>query len=269
MIANYHTHTWRCNHASGSEREYVDNALKAGLRTLGFSDHSPYVFPAGYYSHFRMKMDQLEDYVRCVLDLRREYAGRMEIPLGLELEFYPKFFPELMSILRDYPLDYLLLGQHFVGNEIDSHYSGHTTRGDAVLEQYRELTIAAEAGQQKLDTETSADPELRDRFAKRLHDLKLSRMVSMQMLAQIRILLDCNTALEEKIQSLLTNTLALWKNQTALALAVKDSAQAMEDLRKANGTMIGVLEGVCTAENTALEEAGTLEDLIGNAEIVS
>lgn len=140
---------------------------------------------------------------------------------------------------------------------------------DAVLEQYRELTIAAEAGQQKLDTETSADPDLRERFAKRLHDLKLSRMVSMQMLAQIRILLDCNTALEEKIQSLLTNTLALWKNQTALALAVKDSAQAMEDLRKANDGMIGVLEGVCTAENTALEEAGTLEDLIGNAEIVS
>ena len=143
MIANYHTHTWRCNHASGSEREYVDNALKAGLRTLGFSDHSPYVFPAGYYSHFRMKMDQLEDYVRCVLDLRREYAGRMEIPLGLELEFYPKFFPELMSILRDYPLDYLLLGQHFVGNEIDSHYSGHTTRGDAVLEQYCDQSIEA------------------------------------------------------------------------------------------------------------------------------
>ena len=137
---------------------------------------------------------------------------------------------------------------------------------DAVLEQYRELTIAVEAGRRKLDADTSAEKDLRERFEKRLHDLRLSRMVCMQTLTQIRILQDCNTALSEKIQSLLTNTLALWKNQTALALAVKDSGQAMEDLRKANGTMIGVLEDVCTAEKTARDEAGVLKEQIGAEE---
>ena len=48
MKANYHTHTWRCNHASGNERQYVENAIKAGLEVLGFADHTPYPFPAGY-----------------------------------------------------------------------------------------------------------------------------------------------------------------------------------------------------------------------------
>ena len=62
MIANYHTHTWRCNHAAGDEKQYVENALAAGLEILGFSDHSPYIFPAGYYSNFRMKPEQLPGY---------------------------------------------------------------------------------------------------------------------------------------------------------------------------------------------------------------
>lgn len=124
MIANYHTHTWRCNHARGTEREYVESAIKAGMEILGFSDHSPYIFPGNYYSNFRMRMDQLEGYIQCVLDLRKEYAGQIQIPLGLELEYYPEFLPQLLPILRDLPLDYLLLGQHFIGNEIGAHYNG-------------------------------------------------------------------------------------------------------------------------------------------------
>ncbi len=136
MIANYHTHTWRCNHATGTEREYVENALAAGLDTLGFSDHSPYIFSGDYYSHFRMRLDQLPDYVETVLALRAEYAGRIQIPLGLELEYYPKFLPKLLPILRDTPLDYLLLGQHFIGNEIESHYNGWPTDQKCLLETY-------------------------------------------------------------------------------------------------------------------------------------
>ena len=38
MIANYHTHTWRCRHADGTEREYVERAIEGGLKILGFSD---------------------------------------------------------------------------------------------------------------------------------------------------------------------------------------------------------------------------------------
>ena len=47
MIANYHTHTWRCNHAHGVEKQYIEKAIGQGLQILGFSDHTPYCFPKG------------------------------------------------------------------------------------------------------------------------------------------------------------------------------------------------------------------------------
>lgn len=143
MIANYHTHTWRCNHASGEEKQYVENALKAGLQILGFSDHAPYIFPNGYYSTFRMRLDQMPDYVDTVLDLRSEFAGRIQIPLGLEIEYYPRHLPELLSILRDYPLDYLILGQHFVGNEYDAPYNGLGSDDEGLLRHYVHQTCDA------------------------------------------------------------------------------------------------------------------------------
>lgn len=136
MIANYHTHTARCNHATGQEREYVENGLKAGLEILGFSDHAPCVFPGEYYSWHRMRMDELDDYVRTVLKLREEYADRLRIPLGLELEYYPGLFHELLQILKEQPLDYLLLGQHFIGDEIGEPYSGDATADETVLARY-------------------------------------------------------------------------------------------------------------------------------------
>lgn len=141
MIANYHTHTPRCNHAVGTEVEYVENALAMGLKILGFSDHTPYIFPGSYYSHFRMKLHQLEDYVDTVLALRKEYAGKIEIPLGLELEYYPKLLPDLLPVLRDHPIDYLLMGQHFIGNEIDEHYSGWPTEDPRILERYVDQVV--------------------------------------------------------------------------------------------------------------------------------
>ena len=136
MIANYHTHTWRCNHASGNERQYVENALKAGLELLGFADHTPYIFRGDYNSGFRMAMEQLPGYVDTVLALRERYANRIEIPLGLETEYYPRHFGELLSRLREHPMDYLILGQHFVGNEYDAPYNGVGSDDPDLLRRY-------------------------------------------------------------------------------------------------------------------------------------
>ena len=61
MICNYHTHTFRCGHARGEEREYIEKAFAEGLTTLGFSDHVPMPFPDGFQSHFRCKIEKLED----------------------------------------------------------------------------------------------------------------------------------------------------------------------------------------------------------------
>ena len=62
MIANYHTHTPRCMHATGAEEEYVRCAIEAGYQILGFADHTPYPFTNGYVSHFRMSVAALSEY---------------------------------------------------------------------------------------------------------------------------------------------------------------------------------------------------------------
>lgn len=138
MIANYHTHTWRCMHASGIEREYVENAIAGGLRILGFSDHTPMPYEGGYISKSKMRLDQLEDYVNKVLDLKEEYKQDIEIRLGLEVEYYPKYFEKLLEITGQYPIEYFLLAQHFPGNEIGESYSGLACDDPGRLERYCE-----------------------------------------------------------------------------------------------------------------------------------
>ena len=117
--------------------------MKAGLEILGFADHAPYIFPDGYYSTFRMRLEQLTDYVDTVLSLREEYKNRIEIPLGLEIEYYPRHLPELLPILRNQPMDYLILGQHFVNNEYDAPYNGVASDDEALLRQYVRQTCDA------------------------------------------------------------------------------------------------------------------------------
>lgn len=125
MNANFHTHTTRCHHASGTEREYVEAAIANGIKILGFSDHTPYPFPGeGYVQYMRMAMHELEDYVNTVLALRDEYRREIEIHLGLEVEYYPDFFPALLKETANYPIEYFLLAQHNLGNgEITETYT--------------------------------------------------------------------------------------------------------------------------------------------------
>ena len=136
MITNLHTHTARCRHAWGTEEEYVEAALQNGLKRLGFSDHTPYWFGCDYYSTFRMYPHELQNYVDTVLSLREKYKAQLDIRLGLEVEYYPAFFPELMARLRDTPVEYMLLGQHFVENEVGDHYSGRSTADEEHLRKY-------------------------------------------------------------------------------------------------------------------------------------
>ena len=144
MTANYHTHTPRCNHAEGAERDYIERALEAKFRELGFSDHSPYLFDVpGYYSRFRMKPEQLEDYANTLLALREEYRDRIRLFIGLEMEYYPRLFSRTLDFLRQYPLDYLILGQHAIYNETEGIFSPRPTDDEKLLDQYRGQTLEA------------------------------------------------------------------------------------------------------------------------------
>ena len=124
---NYHTHTARCNHANGADKEYVEAAIQSGVKVLGFSDHAPYLFPnTDYYSAFRMKTDELFDYAESVRSLQKDYAKDIRIVLGFELEYYPAFHEGEMKFLSQVKPDYLIMGQHFGGNEINDVYAPYT-----------------------------------------------------------------------------------------------------------------------------------------------
>ena len=136
MIVNLHTHTPRCRHAEGTEQEYVDAAIAAKLEVLGFSDHTPYWFPGDYYSHMRMYPEELTNYADTIRGLQKQYAGKIEIPLGTEVEYYPSLFPELLPRLRDAGIEYMLLGQHWCGDEMGEPYNGRPTESEELLARY-------------------------------------------------------------------------------------------------------------------------------------
>ncbi len=141
MIANYHTHTYRCGHAVGEDREYVETAIGRGLQVLGFSEHVPMPFADGHESRFRVPLGRLEDYVTSVLDLRAEYRADIDIRLGFEAEYYPDLFEAMLGILSPYPVDYLLLGQHF-NDSRETLYNPNMQLSREALGQYVDMVIA-------------------------------------------------------------------------------------------------------------------------------
>lgn len=122
---NYHTHTYRCKHASGDVADYVEEARRAGLGELGFSDHTP--LPDGRWPENRMGMDELPGYLAAVEAARlAEEArpdegqgdgsgrGRLRILRGLECEWSPDYDSFIRDeLLGRRKLDYLVSGTHF------------------------------------------------------------------------------------------------------------------------------------------------------------
>ncbi len=126
---------------------------------------------------------------------------------------------------------------------------------DANLTYFKELTMYILAGKKKLaatrdgelaqllqkakvsglpeDVQAAKDLESRcGRFEKKLHDLELTRTISIQTAPQIRMVQGNNTLMVEKIQSTLVNTIPLWKSQMVLALGVAHSQEAVKAQRE-------------------------------------
>ena len=110
--------------------------------------------------------------------------------------------------------------------------------GKQRLEQERATTLAAlreKAAQSGLPEDAQAANDFENkcvRFEKKLHDLELTRMISLQTAPQIRMIQNNDTALVEKIQTSVLNTIPLWKNQMVLTLGIENSRRAMEAQRQ-------------------------------------
>lgn len=118
--------------------------------------------------------------------------------------------------------------------------------------QLKELMEKAKAGDDQVLAQEAKDlASYCDRFEKKLHDLELSRMISMQTAPQIRLIQNNNTMMVEKIQSTLVNTIPLWKNQMVIALGLEHAQRAA----KAQNAVTDMTNELLKKNANALHEA--------------
>ncbi len=139
-LTDYHTHTFRCGHAVGTMRDYVDAALRAGISDVGLSDHLwLYFAPAGKRDpRWAMPEDQYDAHYEEMLSVREEYRGRIDVRVSVEADFVAGHEGQLRSILSRYDFDYILGSVHFMdGWLIDDADEAHRYREERVAEIYQ------------------------------------------------------------------------------------------------------------------------------------
>lgn len=117
MKFDLHTHHFRCGHADGNIRDYVEAAISAGLSVIGISDHTPYFGSPEDRPFPRISMGKqaFAGYVNEVLKLKKEYEGRIDVLLGIESDFFPEHAEIYRNTLNQYPFDYIIGSVHSVG----------------------------------------------------------------------------------------------------------------------------------------------------------
>lgn len=146
-LPDYHTHTWRCGHASGRAADYVDAARRFGLPGIGISDHLP--LPDYPDPSVCMPEDDLDDYVDEVLELKTRFPGF--VLLGIEADYLPNRVNDLRSLLEAYPFDYVIGSVHFLDdwgfdNEAQIEEFSRRDIDEIYVRYYRLIGEAAETG---------------------------------------------------------------------------------------------------------------------------
>lgn len=112
VLKNYHTHTVRCKHATGTVADYIEAGIKLGMTEIGISDHTP--LPNERWLSARMPMKDLGDYIE-EIDLAIEKYPQIKILKAAECEYAPEyeaFYNEVL--LQEHSFDYLVGGVHYV-----------------------------------------------------------------------------------------------------------------------------------------------------------
>ena len=143
MNYNYHTHTYRCGHAVGTDEEYVKKAIEGGIKRLGFSEHVPLKFADGSESGFRCPTKEAEDYIKSIKALGERYKDKLDINVGFEMEYYPTLFSGTVEYLKSIGAEYVILGEHFLGpeNEGYTHASMVGSDSDEAVKSYADLIV--------------------------------------------------------------------------------------------------------------------------------
>ncbi len=137
MQYNFHAHTWRCRHATGTERECIEAALASGITEMGFSDHAPWRYPDSTEPSYTVPYESVADYVNTVCALKAEYQGKITLHLGFEAEHFPADPEELIG----FGAEYLILGQHFFKTDADRWVWAGSQGIESQLSRYVDATV--------------------------------------------------------------------------------------------------------------------------------
>lgn len=132
-IINFHTHTYRCQHASGTVEEYLKSAVEAGIKVIGISDHAPEPLDS---TNSRMPMAELGDYINEVRSAAEKFP-QLDVFLGAEVERFPHFgsFESVRKIyVEEHKFDYLIGAVH-----PGVYYWEDADTDEGLLEIYRRM----------------------------------------------------------------------------------------------------------------------------------
>ena len=113
LPADYHLHTPLCRHAVGEPSELAAQAVRLGLKEIGFSDHSP--MARDDFDDWRMKAGELDEYVVRVEQARRDHPGLM-IKLALEVDYLPGQEAWIKDLAGRHPWDYFIGSVHYLSD---------------------------------------------------------------------------------------------------------------------------------------------------------
>ncbi len=143
LLYESHCHTPLCNHSIGEPEEFAAVAEARGLAGLIVTCHCP--LPDGFSASVRMKPEEFDQYVAMVARARAAFAGRVDVRLGLESDYYPGVEPWLEKLHAREPLHHVLGSVHYqVGDYRRLYFTGDVFAYQQLY--YDHLARSAESG---------------------------------------------------------------------------------------------------------------------------
>ncbi len=153
LLYESHSHTPLCKHAVGAPADYARVAGQRGLKGIVFTCHCP--LPDGISHAVRMRPDQFDEYVALIAATRAQFAGTVDVRLGLESDYYPGVEPWLAELHARVPLHHVLGSVHTQVPDYRSRFF----RGDWFAYQQTYFEHLAESAETGL-FDTLAHPDL-------------------------------------------------------------------------------------------------------------
>ena len=160
--------------------------------------------------NLKLKYDKCEDSVNSIVSILEQH----QITLMKDISMFDELYEMNLAYFKELSM-YIVAGKKRLAEE----------RATTLVE------LKEKAAKSRLPEDAQAANDFEEqcvRFERKLHDLELTRMVSIQMSPQIRLVQNNDTMMTEKIQTVIMNTIPLWKSQMVIALGIEHSRQAME-----------------------------------------